>query len=119
MTGEEICTITNAHFEGCGEPPKIDHTDYSYVSYFENEHGDQSFFLYDSDREEIVVYIADAGWDNPQKLSAHWVLKNNTLPKDVDVGILPDSSEKLWLKACKSAVESRIADDMSEAKDPR
>ncbi|WP_336024774.1 hypothetical protein [Halobellus salinisoli] len=112
MTGEEICTIKNIHVEECGEPPEIDYGKYSYVSYFEGIHGDQSFFLYDSRNEEVIVYLADAGWDNPQKISAQRVLNNETVPKGDDIGILPEKSEKAWLKACKMAVKAQIAQDL-------
>ncbi len=108
MPGEEICTIINAHVENCGQPPQFDSDDFDYVSYFENAHGDQSLFLYDSDESEIVVYLADAGWENPQILPARLLVENTSPSDDVDIGVRPDSSEKLWLKACKSAVKPRV-----------
>lgn len=109
MPGKEVCTIRNNHSEDSGHPPEIQFEDYDYVSYFENAHGEQSFFLYDADTEEIIVYLADAGWNNPQVLPAKWVV-NNTLPdQEFEMGILPSSSEKMWLKACKEAVCPRIS----------
>lgn len=117
MPGEEICTIVNNHIEGCGQPPQFDLDDFAYVSYFENAHGEQSFFLYDADNDEVVVYLADAGWDNPQILDSRLLVENTSPSKDIDVGIMPDSDEKLWLKACKSAVKSRISYNLDQAEE--
>jgi hypothetical protein len=108
MPGEEICTIINAHVEDCGQPPQFDIDDFAYVSYFENVHGEQSIFLYDSENNEIVVYLADAGWDNPQVIPDRVLVESTSISKGTDIGIMPDSSEKLWLKACKSAVKPQI-----------
>lgn len=112
MTGEEIVCITNNHAEECGTPPTIDTDDFDYVSYFENSHGDQSIFLYDSDEVEVTVYIADAGWENPQEVPGSWILENKIPPSEADMGILPDDAETEWLRACKSAVEPRISNDL-------
>jgi len=108
MTGEEICSIINKHIDECGQPPQFDFDEYEYVSYFENSHGDQSLFLYDSTNNDVIIYLADAGWENPQKLPGHSLLENTISANDIDIGILPDDSEKMWLKACKSAVQFRI-----------
>jgi hypothetical protein len=118
MPGEEICTIINKHVEDCGEPPLFDFDDFSYVSYFENEHGEQSLFLYDSDEDEIIVYVADADWENPQILKGQWVLDNELPSEDEDVGILLSSNEKLWLKACKNAIRPKIKYNQPSDGDP-
>lgn len=112
MPGEEICTIVNKHIEECGQPPQFDFDDFDYVSYFENTHGEQSIFLYDGDENEVIVYLADAGWENPQVLPGKWLIENNLPSMDADEGLVPDSSETTWLKACKSAVQHRIADSL-------
>lgn len=108
MPGEEICSIINAHPEDCGQPPQFEFDDFNYVSYFENSHGEQSISLYDSEVDEVVIYLAVAGWENPQILSGQWLVENTLPSEEVDEGILPDADEKLWLKACKSAVKPRI-----------
>jgi len=117
MTGEEICTIINQHIEQCGQPPQFETSEYAYVSYFENSHRDQSLFLYDSENDEVIIYIADAGWENPQKLPSQSLLENTVSSNDTDIGIIPDNSEKTWLKACRSAVKSRINHDMKYEQD--
>lgn len=63
-------TIRNKHIEGCGEPPEFDQDDYSYISYFENENGEQALFVYEDDEAVAKVYIADADWENPQEIPA-------------------------------------------------
>lgn len=78
MPGESITTFQNKHIDGCDESPQFDYDDYSYVSYFENEHGEQALFLFDDDEEHAEIYIADAGWKNPQVIPAH-ELRNMTI----------------------------------------
>jgi hypothetical protein len=112
MTGERITSIENKHFEGCGKPPQFDFGEYDYLSYFENQYGDQSMFLYDSEKNCVIVYIADAGWDKPQKIPGEYIIENKRVPSDGDTGIMPDSSERIWLEACKTAVEPRIKRDI-------
>lgn len=114
MPEEQICTIINKHSEDCGQPPQFELDDFAYVSYFENAHGEQSIFLYDSENREVVVYLADAGWENPQTIPARLLIESTMPSKEVDIGIMPDSDEKIWLKACKSAIEPRISQDIKQ-----
>lgn len=116
MPGEEICTIINKHVESCGQPPQFDFDDFAYVSYFENAHGEQSIFLYDSDENEVIVYLADAGWENPQVLPGRLLVENTPPSHKENMDILPDSNEKIWLKACKSAVKSRVSHNIERTK---
>jgi hypothetical protein len=112
MPGEEICTLVNKHVEDCGKPPEFEFEEYDYISYFENQHGEQSLFLYDKQSNKVFIYIADAEWERPQVLSGK-SLVNNKLTEGEDIGILPNSEELLWLKACKSAVVPRIQYQLS------
>jgi hypothetical protein len=108
MSGETITTIRNNHVEGCGEPPEFDHDDYSYLSYFENEHGEQSIFVFDDDEDVAKLYIADAGWDNPQEIPKR-ELEDTTIEEATTISrILLARDEKLWLKACLEAVQFRL-----------
>lgn len=108
MTGEEICRIINQHIDECGKPPQFEFGKYDYLSYFENSHREQSLFLYDSEDDVVIVYIGDAGWENPQILPSEYILKNKFPSDEIDEGILPDSSEENWLVACKTAVRPII-----------
>lgn len=110
MPGEEIGTIVNRHAENCGDPPNLNFDNFAYVSYFENTHREQSLFLYDSDEDEVIVYVADSGWDNPQKLSGRWLLDNTLPSSDIDQEVLIDRGEAAWLEACKTAVEPIISE---------
>lgn len=108
MTGETITTIRNKHIEDCGEPPEIDQDDYSYISYFENEHGEQALFVYDDDETVAKIYIADADWENPQEIPAR-ELKDMTVEEVASISrIMFARDEKLWLKACLEAIQFRL-----------
>lgn len=109
MTGGEIGTIVNRHAENCRDPPNLNFDRFAYVSYFENAHREQSLFLYDSDGDEVIVYVVDSGWDNPRKLSGRWLLDNTLPSSDIDQEILIDREEAAWLEACKTAVEPIIS----------
>ena len=107
MPGEEITTIYNRHTEECGKPPNFETDEYSYVSYFENVHGEQSIFLFDADEMEAIVYIADAGWDNPITIPGPAIVQDESVDV-VGEGVIPSESETKWLRACKASVSPRI-----------
>ena len=108
MSGEEIATILNKHTEGCGSPPEIDFENVDYFSYFENEHGEQSIFICDRDQGVVKVYIADASWENPIELPLEDVQNNELSSEELKEGVFPDTTEKRWLRACKSAIERNM-----------
>lgn len=108
MPGEPITTIENKHVEECGEPPQFDQDDYSYISYFENEHGEQALFLFDDDENQAEVYIADADWETPQIIPAR-ELDGMTPEKFTAISRnLMAQEEKLWFKACLEAIQFRL-----------
>lgn len=107
MDKEKITTIYNQHIEDCGSPPSIQFEEYEYVSYFENAHGEQSIFLFDADKMEVIVYVADAGWDNPVKIPGSDLVKNGS-PEGISQGIVPSEAEIKWLQACKEAISPKI-----------
>jgi len=105
MPGEKITTIVNQHIEGCGEPPQFEIDEYTHVSYFENQHGEQSLFLFDDEEEEARIYIADASWENPQVIPSK-ELKNMTLEEFAVISrIILGPAEKKWLSACIEAIQ--------------
>lgn len=105
MAEDVITTIENKHIEGCGEPPSFDFSEYSYISYFENEHGEQSIFVCDD--EEVKVYIADAGWENPITVSVSEIVTDGSDGLSSAPGIIIGGAEEEWLNACKSAITAR------------
>lgn len=107
MAKEKITTIYNQHIEDCGSPPSIQAKEYEYVSYFENAHGEQSLFLFDADKMEVIVYIADAGWENPIEIPGS-ALVDNSSSEGIGQGIVPSEPEIKWLQACKEAVSHKI-----------
>ena len=60
--------IRNHHAAECGIPPHIeDLRPNQYVGYFENQHGEQSVFIYDRDASQAIVDMGDAGWQTPSQ----------------------------------------------------
>ena len=51
-----LFSVSNYHSAGCGEPPTINGDEPGYHSYFENEHGEQSLFIYNYDSESGTVW---------------------------------------------------------------
>ncbi len=65
MSMEAFLRVYNAHSESCGTPPTFESGD-GYLSYFENEHGEQWVFA--MDRESGVFFLCggDIGWESRQ-----------------------------------------------------
>ena len=85
--------VRNHHSAACGTPPHLDELlPNQYLSYFENQYGEQVVFVYDRDSNQAVLYLGDAGWE-----TAHVVVD----------GAVPDlvlfETERLWVRACWQA----------------
>lgn len=85
-----LFSVSNHHVASCGEPPTINGDEPGYHSYFENEHGEQSLFVYDYDSESGTVWCGDAGWDRPYPVDSG---------DEIDTLPLTDI-EQMWLKVC-------------------
>ena len=84
----------NWHALSCGVPPDIENSDPdNYCGYFENEHGEQWVFFYDSESNLAQIWSGDCGWETP------FEVRNG----EVDDLIL-NEPERLWLAACWMAV---------------
>lgn len=109
MPGEEITTITNNHIEGCGEPPNIDFSEYGYVSYFENQYGEQAFILYDDDAEQLEFYMGDAGWEESYTtLTAEEVAEMDPNYAPLHLGTILGNEEGAWVIGAIEAVKARV-----------
>jgi hypothetical protein len=66
MSKQLLFQVTNHHVESCGTPPQIDEQTFPnvYRSYFENQYGEQTIFLYDYEQEHGTLYMGDAGWEH-------------------------------------------------------
>jgi len=63
-----IFTINNNHIASCGTIPEIDKEN-KYLGYFENEDGEQSFFIGDYDKKKAVIRGGDFGWETEIEIS--------------------------------------------------
>jgi hypothetical protein len=97
MGEKPIFSVTNHHAEGCGAPPHVDDSaPKRYRGYFENEHGEQSVFVYDRATGTGTLQMGDAGWE-----VVHAVV-------DGDVpGLRLRPTERTWLAACWTAAVRR------------
>lgn len=97
MNEHPIFSVTNHHVEGCGKPPQIDDsTRGRYRGYFENEHGEQTIFVYDRAARTGTLYMGDAGWEHPYQVV------DGAVP-----GLSMNGNERMWLAACwKAATRS-------------
>eukprot|EP00746_Dinoflagellata_sp_MGD_P015366 gnl/MRDRNA2_/MRDRNA2_134100_c0_seq1.p1 gnl/MRDRNA2_/MRDRNA2_134100_c0~~gnl/MRDRNA2_/MRDRNA2_134100_c0_seq1.p1 ORF type:complete len:189 (-),score=51.52 gnl/MRDRNA2_/MRDRNA2_134100_c0_seq1:89-655(-) len=64
-----VLSIENLHLESCGSPPnlKVQSDENQYVSYFQNEDGEQAVFVMKKPASKSNVtariFMGDAGWD--------------------------------------------------------
>lgn len=93
MSNRPIFSVANHHVDGCGKPPQIDDSTLDrYLGYFENEHSEQSIFIYDRATKKGTLYMGDAGWERP-----HAVV-DGAVP-----GLILSAAERAWLTACWAA----------------
>ena len=90
-------SVSNRHLASCGTPPQIDDTAHGcYRGDFENADGEQASFVYEQTTRRGVLYVGDAGWEEPQTVI------DGAVP-----GLLLGASERAWLAACwKAATHS-------------
>ncbi len=100
----EFLTVKNRHIESCGLPPVVAGGAGYYLSYFENEFGEQWVFV--KDFESGVFYVAggDIGWDT------------RLIGAEAVGGIVLNWPERLWVLACLYATKlSEEADQVMAA----
>lgn len=94
---QPIFQVRNKHTAGSGPPPQIDGNEKGkYYSYFENELGEQSIFVYDYEARTGTLYMGDAGWDQPV-----------TITEDTKSDLILNEAEGLWLGGRWMAAASR------------
>lgn len=123
MSNSKIVTIQNKHTEGCGTPPSLDFDNADYLSYFEDEYGEQHVFVYYNDHGAAKHFLADAGWEDPSHIPDEDLKDIN--PKapaparqqlaGVGSGLVPANAQtteaplekpmELWLRSCLSAIQ--------------
>lgn len=97
MPGEVILTIKNRHTPMCGTPPTLEQSPQAWLSYFENEHGEQWLFRCDRGTKAWQVWGGDLDWDT--------VIDSTEPLSQVTLG----AAERLWLLACFEACRLREA----------
>lgn len=85
-----IFQVRNHQTESCGSPPHFDDPSGVYLSYYENQFGEQNIFIYDYKTKEAFLYMGDAGWERPRK-----VVEGGKVP-----GLIYGEDEATWLFAC-------------------
>jgi len=97
VSKQSLFTVTNRHTASCGTPPQIDDAAPGlYRGYFENRHGEQATFVYDHTTRMGVLYLGDAGWEEPRRVV------DGSVP-----GLILNAPEQAWLAACwKAATKS-------------
>jgi hypothetical protein len=88
---DPLLAIRNNHIAECGDPPIVDSDDADYTGYFQNAFGEQWVFTYNRSHEFGILRGGDIGWNEPQPVI------------DGSCGLVLDTPEKLWLKACQAA----------------
>lgn len=92
-----LFVVKNKHGENSGKPPFIDGgIRKRYHGYFENEYGEQAVFVYDYEVGEGTLWMGDAGWETPYKVT------NGEVPE-----LLLGQNEAVWLKVCWETAISR------------
>ena len=85
-----IFQVRNHQHKSCGTPPHFDDPSGVYLSYYENQFGEQNIFIYDDKTKEAFLYMGDAGWERPRK-----VIEGGRVP-----GLIYGEDEAAWLFAC-------------------
>ena len=87
---EPLLKIRNRHSGSCNDPPIVaSDEEHSYISYFENRHGEQWIFTVDRKTRAATLRGGDAGWNS----QLHVV--DGAVP-----GVVLLADEQHWLRAC-------------------
>ncbi len=102
MPNEEILTVNNAHPAASGRPPVL-RTGESYISYFENDRGEQWIFSMDWQSEVFFLAGGNIGWEE------------RTIGEPGLKELILGVPEQLWVLACLHAcglgdVAERVVD---------
>ena len=84
-----VLTVINRHSRDCGLPPNITAKDH-YISYFENDYGEQLVYQYNRDTHKGTLWHGDIGWENPLIVSDSGLV----------MGAILSEGEREWLKLC-------------------
>lgn len=106
-----ILTVNNIHDPSCGTPPQINNEG-KRVSYFQNQYGEQWFFISDDDAQTGVLTGGEVNW------TEHTITWESPLPE-----ITLNMAETYWLYGCMMALfrktEPEIMKKLGEAEKER
>ena len=85
-----LFVVSNHHTGSCGRPQTINGDEpNTYHGYFENTHGEQFIFVFNTESKKAELCCGDAGWEQPYPVvdgSAE--------------GLILSSEEQMWLASC-------------------
>jgi len=93
-----LLSIRNNHALTSGDPPIASNSNDAYVGYFENMYGEQWIFTYDRPTKTASLHGGDVGWN-----------KRMTVVDGGVPGLVLQSDEAAWLRACWNAAVGRPA----------
>jgi hypothetical protein len=105
-----ILTIVNSHY---GKAPDLGTSEDRWVSYWQNEAGEQFLFIQEHGKPTATLYGGDLGWDEPHEIREHSPAQIKKLFKGIDAAtlamvqtstLLPEiilgQAEQQWLRLC-------------------
>ncbi|MFC5046525.1 hypothetical protein ACFSTE_03115 [Aquimarina hainanensis] len=90
---DDVFTIENNHIDSSGKIPKIDKKN-KYIGYYENEHGEQFFFIGNYETKKAVIRGGDFGWEKEIEIYLG-------MPK---FDLIFSNSEIIWISSCFSTM---------------
>lgn len=102
MTTDAFLRVYNVHDESCGIPPPFESGN-GYLSYFENEYGEQWVFAMDRKSDVFFLCGGDIDW------------KSRQVGEDGLKDLVLNLPERLWVLACLQACHlSEVAERVAE-----
>lgn len=100
---EELLTVQTRGVIGEEELPDIDFGDYSFLSYFENQEGQQFIFAFDDGEKEGYIYTSKTAWDERTVIDFDSLMESSfTLHFEAD------ETENKWIQSCAWAIQPRF-----------
>jgi hypothetical protein len=107
-TKKTILTVKNHHVNACGEPPSFNEEEVAYISYFQNDYGEQMIFVIQERLGKALLYHGDCGWERPYEVRqvterGAWVLmRDGVVCGHIGNPTLNDP-EQMFITACMHA----------------
>lgn len=93
--GYVLKPIQNVHNDSCGEPPNLNPANLCFLSYFQNEFGEQWLAYMSAGSDTLMVRSGDVGWGKEFALSCG---------KKPSMAMVLSLEEANWIVRCAQAV---------------